>query len=173
MLSRTTCNSSWIFIPLTELTSVKTGRFLFGLILQVLAHRKSISFLFIIQQTCTNFAAICLMFQPSIVMYRHLTYDMPRMLQTLPTVHVCRRGWVDACSPHFHQSNLMVCNLKVQKLQPKFGPFWNVNIIQRHTLEPLHCHERWLDGNSLLLKKCHFTGLQHSQITLNTNTFKW
>ena len=54
----------------------------------------------------------CLMFQPSIVMHRHLTYETPRMLQTLPTIHVCPHWWLDAHSPHFHQSNLMVCNLK-------------------------------------------------------------
>jgi len=52
-------------------------KFLFGLILQALIHRKLNE-----NRQGTNFAAICLMFKSSVIVHQHVMYNMPRMLQS-------------------------------------------------------------------------------------------
>lgn len=100
---------------------------------------------------------------------------------------ICPQGWLNKLYSIF--SKLQVGALKVQNPQTKFDHPLNMSTTQRFVFYLLFCHESFLkhfvnladsflnikkkiDAISLVLKACHFIGLQWMQKVLNTDTFK-
>jgi len=67
-------------------------KFLFGLILQAITHRKSTE-----NRQGTNFAAICLMLKSSVTVHQHVIYNMPRMLQSSLVINGLS-SWMILCT---------------------------------------------------------------------------
>lgn len=112
-------NCLWIITINTAFVNcyslIKEVSVLFGQILQVIAHRKLVLSLVVVQQIGHK---SCLVFNP----FATLRCRVLRMLQT--SLLVCSLpSWIDALFPHFHHSNLTMEDINIQNLHPKFGRF--------------------------------------------------
>lgn len=145
---------------------VKEVSVLFGEILQVIAHRKLVLSLVVVQQIGHKF---CLVFKSFATLCCHVPCDTLRMLQT--SLLVCSLpSWINALFPHFHHSNLTVGDINIQNLHPKFGRFWHMHTVHEFVLYTW-CHRKDLFRVFLKSLKLFFSRLKQN-LMQNFNSLK-